>query len=81
MSSNPITEFKSRVEAYLVRTRMSERRFGKFSCNDSSFVADLRGGREPRFSTIEKVDAFMTDHPDGSIECASVASKVDCRAS
>jgi hypothetical protein len=61
----PVEEFHARVEAYLEATGMSAARLGLVVCKDASFVFDLRAGREPRFSTIEKVDAFMREHPNG----------------
>jgi hypothetical protein len=65
----PIVEFCARVEAYLAHTGMAPARFGLLACRDQSFVFDLREGkREPRLSTIDKVDEFMTAHPNG--ECA-----------
>lgn len=55
-------QFARRVEAFLVRTGMAMSRFGALACNDRNFVAELRGGeREIRGSTIDKVDAWMTE--------------------
>jgi hypothetical protein len=63
----PIREFHERVEAYLARTGITPSRFGLMACRDQSFVFDLREGkREPRHSTIDLVDRFMAEHPNGS---------------
>jgi len=56
-----LTAFKSRVDAFLALAGMSASRFGTLACGDSAFVIDLKAGREPRFSTIAKVDKFMLD--------------------
>lgn len=56
-----------RVDAFLARTGMAQAAFGDHACNDRSFVADLRSGtREPRLSTIEKVDRFMAEYEANS---------------
>jgi hypothetical protein len=61
-----LAEFHKRVEAYLSRTGMKPSLFGLLACKDQSFVSDLGNGREPKLSTIERVDQFMRDHPDGA---------------
>lgn len=59
---NPLETFKASVEAFLLRSEMSAATFGRQSCNDGSFVFDLRDGkRECRFSTMRKVQAFMDE--------------------
>jgi hypothetical protein len=61
-----LTAFIRRVEAYLRHTGMQAANFGKASVNDPNFVLDLRAGkRQPRLSTMERVDQFMRDNPDG----------------
>lgn len=71
---SPIEQFISEIETFLVRTKMSVSLFGDLACNDRMFVHDLRRGREPRFSTMEKVRRFMADHgtrpPDASDRAA-----------
>lgn len=57
-----IEDFKSRIDTFLKRSGLSPSRFGDLACNDPAFVFDLRNGREPKFSTIEKVDNFMVDY-------------------
>ena len=69
----PLEEFHSRVEDYLKRTGLAASSFGQLAVNDSSFVEDLRAGREPRFSTIGRVDQFMTEHPDGPAKLLKMA--------
>ncbi len=61
MASMVLDEFRHRVEDFLVRTSLAPSRFGLLACNDPAFVQDLRAGREPRLSTIEKVDKFMNE--------------------
>jgi hypothetical protein len=62
----PLRDFIARVEAYLARTGMKTALLGELAVNDRGFVFDLRAGREPRFSTMERVDRFMAEHPDGA---------------
>ena len=48
-----------RVENYLRATRTPPTRFGRDVLGDSRFVFDLRSGREPRKSTVERVNSFL----------------------
>lgn len=58
--SSPIDAFNARVEAFLIEMSMSKSRFGDLSCNDRSFVDDMRGGaREMKLSTMRKIDDWM----------------------
>lgn len=68
--------FKSRIEQFLLDWGMAERTFGLSACKDTAFVRDLREGREPRQSTIEKVERFMREH-----EQAQNAATTDDQAS
>lgn len=52
-----------RVEKYLRATRTPPTRFGREVLGDSRFVFDLRSGREPRPTTVERVSSFLDDHP------------------
>lgn len=56
-----LQRFLADVEAHLVETGLTPTAFGTKAAGDPNFVFDLRAGREPRFSTIEKVRAFMGD--------------------
>lgn len=63
MTSTALSEFRRRVEAFLTETGMPPAQFGRSAVNDGSFVQDLRdGSREPRLSTIDRVDKFMDEH-------------------
>jgi homoserine dehydrogenase len=70
MSSQPppVAAFLQTVEKFLAAREFSASRFGEDACGDPSFVFDLRNGREPKFSTMEKVRDFMRAH-----ECAPEA--------
>lgn len=57
-----LADLLSRIDAFLARTGMSESRFGREVCNDGALVADMRSGREPRLSTIERVERFMAEY-------------------
>lgn len=71
---NHLDEFKARVEAFLIERRLSAREFGHRACKDASFVFDLRDGREPRSSTMSKVDRWMQEQliAAGQIPCDGV---------
>jgi len=57
--AKPLDEFRAKVEEFISSTGMAPSTFGDKACKDFNFVADLRDGREPRFSTISKVEDFM----------------------
>lgn len=56
-----LDRFISDVEAYLSKEKIKPTAFGLRAAGDPNFVFDLRTGREPRRSTIEKVRSFMTE--------------------
>ena len=47
------------VEKYLMVSEMSAARFGRDVMRDPRFVFDLRNGREPRSSTVNRVRAYL----------------------
>ena len=49
----------SRIEKYLRLTGMTPTRFGRESLNDPSLVFNLRSGREPRASTVQRILIFL----------------------
>lgn len=55
-------QFRATVEDFLERTQMPPTRFGKLAAGDPNFIIDLRKGREPRFSTTQRVRQFMDSH-------------------
>jgi hypothetical protein len=54
--------FLSEVERFLADHQMPDTTFGWESVSDYSFVRDLRGGRSPRLSTVERVMAWMDEY-------------------
>ena len=48
-----------RIEIYLRRTNMPPARFGRDAVGDPSFVLDLRNGREPRQTTVARVQGWL----------------------
>jgi len=56
-----------RIETYLRRTNMPPARFGRDAGGDPSFVFDLRNGREPRQTTIARVQGWL-DRLEGGPE-------------
>jgi len=47
------------VEKFLNRSQTAPTRFGRDAVGDPRFVFDLRRGREPRPTTVERVRAFL----------------------
>ena len=47
------------IDAFLSRSGMAPSAFGAASMGDPNLVTDLRAGREPRFSTTQRVLAFI----------------------
>lgn len=47
------------VEKFLNRSQTAPTRFGRDAVGDPRFVFDLRRGREPRATTVERVRAFL----------------------
>ena len=47
------------VEKYLSRNDTAPTRFGREVVGDPRFVFDLRKGRDPRPSTVQRVRAFL----------------------
>lgn len=74
MASTVIEQFIGRIDAFLERSGMSPTAFGLAVCNDGSFVTDLRAGdREPRLSTIERVDCYIRER-ETELEVAHAVS-------
>lgn len=63
------------IDEFLDATLMSPHRLGVETVNDGHLVADLRGGRELRRATRERVLAFMARTRD-SVVAAVPAEKV-----
>ncbi len=49
----------SRIEKHLRLTGMTPTRFGRESLSDPSLVFNLRSGREPRASTVQRILIFL----------------------
>lgn len=56
------TEFLAEVEKFLRETGLADRTLGVRSVGDAGFVSTLRGGREPRERTRERVVSFMASY-------------------
>ncbi|PYB71504.1 hypothetical protein [Rhizobium wuzhouense] len=50
-----IETFRAKIEGYLESREMSPTQFGKRFAGDPLFVFQLRAGREPRYSTRQKI--------------------------
>jgi predicted transcriptional regulator len=51
--------FRNDVESYLERAGVLPTQFGKDAINDPNFVSDLRSGRSPSLSTVDRVLSFI----------------------
>lgn len=58
-------ELLVQIEAFCRRHDMAETRFGELAMNDKPFVSQLKGGRDLRGSTAEKLRQFMADYERG----------------
>ncbi len=51
-----------RINQYLRRTGMPVTKFGRLAVNDPRLVHDLRRGRQPGPTMLERIDAFIDGH-------------------
>lgn len=51
-----------KIEVFLRATRMPPARFGRLAARDPRLVFDLRNGREPRLTTVQRVEHFMNTY-------------------
>lgn len=58
----PKDQFLNDIEAFLALTHMKATTFGKAAAKDPNFVRDLREGREPKFSLVERVRHYMREY-------------------
>lgn len=61
-----IERFRTDVENYISRHKLSPTRFGKELAGDPLFVFQLRRGREPRTETRQKVLKAMQAAPSSN---------------
>ncbi len=50
------------IEAFCRTHQVKESRFGRDAVNDTTFIPQLRQGREPRRATIARVRQFMATY-------------------
>jgi aspartate carbamoyltransferase catalytic subunit len=50
------------IEAFCAEHSLSESQFGILALNDKNFIADIRGGRDLRLSTVERVKVWMAEY-------------------
>ncbi len=62
MTNNPAETLLVEIDRFLERTGTAPTAFGKAALSDPNFVWNLRSGREPRFSTAQRVRDFMASH-------------------
>jgi len=49
------------IERYLRKTGIAPTRFGRDAVGDPQFVSDLRNGREPRETTVQRVTNYLAE--------------------
>lgn len=59
-----IEKFRDEVEQFIASTGMTPTRFGKEFAGDPLFVFQLRGGREPRTDTRQRILGAMAGHSE-----------------
>ena len=62
-----LQSFKARIEAFLVKTKMSPTRFGTLAAGDPNFVFRFRRKKPrcPRADTIDRIDRWMKNYAAG----------------
>lgn len=50
------------IKAFCIAHNMPETTFGQKALNDPAFMYALRNGRDPRYSTVERVKNFMVTY-------------------
>jgi hypothetical protein len=56
----------ARIEKYLAASGMGSQRFGRIAVGDEKLVRRLRSGKGVTLTTVERLEAFMRDHPPAS---------------
>ena len=59
MNRSPTETLRLEIERFLRRTGMAPTTFGQGAVGDPNLVDDLRRGRELRFRTVLKIQAFL----------------------
>ncbi len=62
------------IETFIRDHGMAESRFGRDAVNDTTFIPQLREGREVRRRTEMKVRLFMSSYSAAVPQCAEVAT-------
>lgn len=59
------------IEAFCRTHHLRESRFGRDAVNDTTFLPQLKAGREPRRATVAKVRHFMATYKAPAAEQAA----------
>lgn len=60
-------ELIERIDTFLKRHGMAESRLGRDAVGEAQIISDIRKGRSPRLSTLEKLANFMAER-DGALD-------------
>ena len=63
---------RKKVEVFLARTRLSERKLGAFAVGDPSLIPRLRAGASMRLDTADALLTYMDEEPISPKFCAEV---------
>lgn len=58
-------QFKSKIDKFLMRTKLPPSTFGRKAMNDSKFYSFLVNGRSPTLDTVERIETFMRNYKKG----------------
>lgn len=61
-----IESLLAEIESFRVRADMTASAFGRAAINDPNFVGDLRRGRIPSLTLIDRVRAFMQSQSEAA---------------
>ena len=53
-----------RIEQFLAHTGMAWTRFGRIVAHDPRLVQDMRNGRQPRPTTVARIEAFFAAYDE-----------------
>ena len=71
-------ELLDQIETYLAQTRIPPSKFGRMVLGDPRFVEDLRAGRRPRATTLDRVRAYLVKrHADDGVRNNAVQMLIE----
>jgi hypothetical protein len=59
------------IEAFCRTHHIKDSRFGRDAANDTTLLADLKAGREPRRKTVARIRRFMAEYRPADSQVAA----------